>query len=325
MNTINIHNYEAYLLDYLENNLSDNQQIELFVFLEEHPELNIELNDLSNNPLVCDDSIVFENKNKLKQIAIESLMIAEMEGVSSENDSKELKELLALQPILQKDFDLYKKTVLIPSKIVFLDKESLRKEKPARLIYWWMSSAAALILALFILKIFSTSEINDTEQLVEVVVEDSILNQTTEILPSNSDYENNQTTDVATTTLTNEKKEKRQINLQEKKSFVVAEELPLEEMLLINETAIIDTNNREFIIIEPYLEEDNLANFISIEPIDEATLNEINQFNTKKNETSLFWVLAEKITQERVTLAKQTDEKGKLQVLQIGDFSYARK
>jgi len=188
-----------------------------------------------------------------------------------------------------------------------------------------MSSAAALILALFILKIFSTSEINDTEQLVEVVVEDSILNQTTEILPSNSDYENNQTTDVATTTLTNEKKEKRQINLQEKKSFVVAEELPLEEMLLINETAIIDTNNREFIIIEPYLEEDNLANFISIEPIDEATLNEINQFNTKKNETSLFWVLAEKITQERVTLAKQTDEKGKLQVLQIGDFSYARK
>jgi len=325
MNTINIHNYEAYLLDYLENNLSDNQQIELLVFLEEYPELNIELNDLSNNPLVCDDSIVFENKNKLKQIAIESLMIAEMEGVSSENDSKELKELLALQPILQKDFDLYKKTVLIPSKIVFLDKESLRKEKPARLIYWWMSSAAALILALFILKIFSTSEINDTEQLVEVVVEDSILNQTTEILPSNSDYENNQTTDVATTTLTNEKKEKRQINLQEKKSFVVAEELPLEEMLLINETAIIDTNNREFIIIEPYLEEDNLANFISIEPIDEATLNEINQFNTKKNETSLFWVLAEKITQERVTLAKQTDEKGKLQVLQIGDFSYARK
>jgi len=325
MNTINIHNYEAYLLDYLENNLSDNQQIELLVFLEEHPELNIELNDLSNNPLVCDDSIVFENKNKLKQIAIESLMIAEMEGVSSENDSKELKELLALQPILQKDFDLYKKTVLIPSKIVFLDKESLRKEKPARLIYWWMSSAAALILALFILKIFSTSEINDTEQLVEVVVEDSIINQTTEILPSNSDYENNQTTEVATTTLTNEKKEKRQINLQEKNSFVVAEELPLEEMLLINETAIIDTNNREFIIIEPYLEEDNLANFISIEPIDEATLNEINQFNTKKNETSLFWVLAEKITQERVTLAKQTDEKGKLQVLQIGDFSYARK
>jgi len=325
MNTINIHNYEAYLLDYLENNLSDNQQIELLVFLEEYPELNIELNDLSNNPLVCDDSIVFENKNKLKQIAIESLMIAEMEGVSSENDSKELKELLALQPILQKDFDLYKKTVLIPSKIVFLDKESLRKEKPARLIYWWMSSAAALILALFILKIFSTSEINDTEQLVEVVVEDSILNQTTEILPSNSDYENNQTTEVATTTLTNEKKEKRQINLQEKNSFVVAEELPLEEMLLINETAIIDTNNREFIIIEPYLEEDNLANFISIEPIDEATLNEINQFNTKKNETSLFWVLAEKITQERVTLAKQTDEKGKLQVLQIGDFSYARK
>ena len=227
--------------------------------------------------------------------------------------------------VCQKDFDIYKKTVLIPSKIVFLDKESLRKEKPARLIYWWMSSAAALILALFILKIFSTSEINDTEQLVEVVVEDSILNQTTEILPSNSDYENNQTTDVATTTLTNEKKEKRQINLQEKKSFVVAEELPLEEMLLINETAIIDTNNREFIIIEPYLEEDNLANFISIEPIDEATLNEINQFNTKKNETSLFWVLAEKITQERVTLAKQTDEKGKLQVLQIGDFSYARK
>ncbi len=325
MNTINIHNYEAYLLDYLENNLSDNQQIELLVFLENHPELNIDLNDLSNNTLVCDDSIVFEDKNKLKQIAIENLMIAEMEGVSSEKNQQELKLFLDEQPALQKDFDLYKKTVLIPSKIIFSDKESLRKEKPTRLIYWWMSSAAAIILALFILKIFSTSEINNTEQIVEAVVKDSIPNKTTEISPSNSAYESNQTTEVATTTLTNEKKEKQQLDAQEKESFVVAKELPLEEMLLKNDTAIIDSTNKKFIIIEPYLEEDNLENLITIEPIDQETLTEIKQVKPIQNEASLFWVLAEKIAGEKAAFAKQTDEKGKLQALQIGDFSYARK
>ncbi|MBW6482223.1 MAG: hypothetical protein K0B10_04095 [Vicingaceae bacterium] len=325
MNTINIHNYEAYLLDYLENNLSDNQQIELLVFLENHPELNIDLNDLSNNTLVCDDSIVFEDKNKLKQIAIENLMIAEMEGVNSEKNQQELKLFLDEQPALQKDFDLYKKTILIPSKIIFSDKESLRKEKPTRLIYWWMSSAAAIILALFILKIFSTSEINNTEQLVEAVVKDSIPNKTTEISPSNSAYESNQTTEVATTTLTNEKKEKQQINPQEKKSFVVAKELPLEEMLLKNDTAIIDSTNKKFIIIEPYLEEYNLENLITIEPIDQETLTEIKQVKPTKNEASLFLVLAEKIAGKKTTFAKQTDEKGNLQALQIGAFSYARK
>ena len=43
MSQINIHNYEAYLLDFSEGNLTDELQMELELFLIQHPELDINL------------------------------------------------------------------------------------------------------------------------------------------------------------------------------------------------------------------------------------------------------------------------------------------
>ena len=43
MQTITIDNYEAYLLDFSEGNLSDDLQVELELFLIQHPELEIDL------------------------------------------------------------------------------------------------------------------------------------------------------------------------------------------------------------------------------------------------------------------------------------------
>ena len=46
MHKINIHNYEAYLLDFSEGNLTGEFQVELELFLIQHPELEINLDEL---------------------------------------------------------------------------------------------------------------------------------------------------------------------------------------------------------------------------------------------------------------------------------------
>ncbi|MDA9072069.1 hypothetical protein N9J85_00060 [bacterium] len=45
MSKIGLHNYEAWFLDYSEGNLTENQMMELEVFLEQHPNLKQELTD----------------------------------------------------------------------------------------------------------------------------------------------------------------------------------------------------------------------------------------------------------------------------------------
>ena len=45
MSKIGLHNYEAWFLDYSEGNLTENQMMELEVFLEQHPNLTQELTD----------------------------------------------------------------------------------------------------------------------------------------------------------------------------------------------------------------------------------------------------------------------------------------
>jgi hypothetical protein len=45
MNSIQVNNYEAFLLDYMEGNLSEELTLELKAFVVAHPELEIDLDD----------------------------------------------------------------------------------------------------------------------------------------------------------------------------------------------------------------------------------------------------------------------------------------
>ena len=66
MHKIDIHNYEAYLLDYSEGNLTGELQVELELFLIQHPELEINLDELSLVSLE-NEAASFSNKNSLKK------------------------------------------------------------------------------------------------------------------------------------------------------------------------------------------------------------------------------------------------------------------
>ena len=64
---ITINNYEEWMIDYVEGNLSNDQRRQLAEFLEFHPELKAELELFGQTKLQPDTKVVFANKEVLKK------------------------------------------------------------------------------------------------------------------------------------------------------------------------------------------------------------------------------------------------------------------
>ena len=165
MSLITKNNYEAYLLDYVEENLSPELVAELMLFFEKNPDLKEELDEFEIHELVPLE-IMLEDKSSLKKenksVTIdnyEELVIAEIEEENSTIVSENLHSFLAKNPTKQTDFIAYQKTKLEAPVIIFDDKKSLKKKEGKVVpIYWWYASAAAVIIVLFLLNVFTNSE-----------------------------------------------------------------------------------------------------------------------------------------------------------------------
>lgn len=64
---IDKHNYEEWMVDHLEGNLSPEQEVIFQNFLSAHPELHAELEMFNNTFLVADESVIYPDKNALKK------------------------------------------------------------------------------------------------------------------------------------------------------------------------------------------------------------------------------------------------------------------
>lgn len=158
MGKINIDNYEAYLLDFSEGNLTDELQMELELFLIQHPELDINLSDLSLISL-NEESISFSNKNSLKKaetdLVSEDQLVAYIEGQLSVKEKTEVEKSCSNNPLLAKELALFQKTILqVDSSIVYPNKNEL-KRKPK--VIWFNFSTiqyAAAACILFLIGLF---------------------------------------------------------------------------------------------------------------------------------------------------------------------------
>lgn len=142
MNTkrIDISNYEAWMLDSIEGRLSNEEELQLQEFFVAHPELNEDMELLSELELSPMD-VVHPNKDSLKMPdEQELLLISALESGSDglEFSGDELKE-----------FQRYQSTILkADTGVVFPDKESLKKEQHTPIIPMWvkrLAIAASLI------------------------------------------------------------------------------------------------------------------------------------------------------------------------------------
>lgn len=157
---INRHNYEEFFLLYVDNELSseDRRMVEDFVQL--HPDLNEELELLSQFKFTPDDDIVFDNKEELLKVNgetpvslnnYEESLLSYIDNELTEQQRIAVERLVNTNPAAKKELELLQQTKLQPETIVFPNKESLyRKEEKVRSlpVRWWRAAAAILILAL---------------------------------------------------------------------------------------------------------------------------------------------------------------------------------
>lgn len=174
MADINLNNYEEFIIDYFDGNLSSAKTDELMSFLNKHPELKQEFHSLETN-VMEKENYSFPFKNSIKketllknndQSNFEELCIAKIEGDLNPKEEKLFDEILA-ESNNQKEFDLYKLVKLEPdTSVVFKDKTKLKKAPFSRkLIYSVISAAASVII---VVGLYFTIQKNTVEQTIEI-------------------------------------------------------------------------------------------------------------------------------------------------------------
>jgi hypothetical protein len=172
--SINRNNYEIFFLDYWEKQLSPGDVADLMLFLEQNPDLQSEFDSFDNTSLTPDNNIKFDNKIELKKNSIvsvnginadnfETVFISAIEDQLDSRQKSNLLLFLEKNSFLKKEYELFRKTILVPDKsVIFEYKKSLQKK--TLLIYQkqflYYATAAAAILLLFF-SVIVNFEFND--------------------------------------------------------------------------------------------------------------------------------------------------------------------
>lgn len=166
MERIDLHNYEAWFLDYSEGNLSESQIVQLNSFLRTYPELKAELEEFEaitleeetfgNDTLKA--SLIREETTGLTDV--EYLMVSQIEGTITTEEKERLSTLISTNPKLGNELALFHKTKLPQNEGIIFEGKSSLIQKEKRVIAWWMytSASAAAILAIVLLNIYTPTE-----------------------------------------------------------------------------------------------------------------------------------------------------------------------
>jgi hypothetical protein len=154
-------NYEPFIIDYLDGNLSQDQIFELFDFLKANPDIKKEFEEIySFYNKISEGSYKYKNELKkspsdLSESQFEILCVASSENDLDSEQEKELNEIITSDPQREKTYDLIKGIKLAPPDIKFRYKNKLKKTTFRQKVYRYsvigMSAAAAVLILFFIL------------------------------------------------------------------------------------------------------------------------------------------------------------------------------
>ncbi|MEE4260355.1 MAG: hypothetical protein V2I62_11375 [Bacteroidales bacterium] len=153
---INRNNYEVFFIDFNDGKLTDEQQLEMELFLERHPDLKMEFDEFES--ITVDAAkISFSQKQALKKPEIvevagihednyEEAYIAWYENDLHADEKASLMSFIKANPHLEKEFQSHKLLLIKKEDVVFEDKEALKKR--VYIGYYWYGVAAALLIFL---------------------------------------------------------------------------------------------------------------------------------------------------------------------------------
>lgn len=182
-----MNNYEVFIIDYLDNKLGPVETAQLLLFLENHPGLKDEFEDLKILTVTPSSKDSFGFNESLKQPAdldavnlsmlnYTHYFIADTEGDLTQTGSNLVSKFLHEHPELVNEYNLFKACKLqADHKIAYPAKEGLKKQqKPIFLRYYLATGIAASILLLITVFLKLTPE---SEETVKHVIQNSIENQ----------------------------------------------------------------------------------------------------------------------------------------------------
>ncbi len=256
---INIENYEAFWVDYLDGKLTETDEERLFAFLEDNPEISSNLID-TDNFIVPKLDVVFPDKANLKaENQIENLLISKIENEISEEDNKFITSKINSNAKIAASYSQYQKTILVAdTSVVFKGKKHLKKTTVIPL-YRYTAAVAAAIAIVFVtgyVLTHSSVELTPAERpqfsFIElpVHVEDSAdLNKIEKNIPVNFSVNNNMATNHPTQV--EEKIFENNVVID------VPEKMPIANLSVTQNS--IDENEYKFIAYRDDMSKENIA------------------------------------------------------------------
>lgn len=143
MMDLNRNNYELYVIDYIEGNLSSDMEQQMRTFLSENPDISAEIDGvgefaLDSEPINSVDWSHLKKTDLDDEAIFEDVCIASVEKENSPEIDKQLEDYLEMHPEKSHDYYLYQSTILKPeTSIQFFGKEGLKKKsfKISPLVY----------------------------------------------------------------------------------------------------------------------------------------------------------------------------------------------
>jgi hypothetical protein len=174
---ININNYEEFIVDFFDGKLNDSAVAELFVFLDQNPAIKAEFDLLNNNqPTLEIEPIAFDfsgllKKEKINVADYSNQLIALLENDLTPAETKSLEAEIKTYPELAAEFELFKKTKLVPENdIVFANKQVLTKKGGFTIIPLFARySAIAAVFIAVVMGVYLFTNNSDNEQMADKV------------------------------------------------------------------------------------------------------------------------------------------------------------
>lgn len=170
---INIDNYEVFIIDYLDNKLGPLETAQLLLFLENHPGLKDEFEDLKTINITPTSNESFGFTESLKQpsdkdavnlsfLNYSHYFIAATEGDLSETGYNLLNQFLEKHPELKSEYHLFEACKLKPdTKVHYPEPEKLKiKSKSVFMRYYLAIGIAASLLLIVTVFLRLTPETN---------------------------------------------------------------------------------------------------------------------------------------------------------------------
>lgn len=188
---ITIHNYEAFLVDLIDGNLSEQLQSELKLFISRHPELGSWEEISSGYEFLEPEVVSFHAKDSLMKPGIfavgpvnesnyDEYFISSIENQLTKNEESVLTDFLQKNPILKSEFEAYQQTRLIVDQtVIFPDKEQLKQKSVFLPFVRSMSYAASILL---LISMFVWWNFNDGLQVKESTEKIKIAHQIPEVI-----------------------------------------------------------------------------------------------------------------------------------------------